>query len=118
MPTATDSAVVNKMVDLILSKAIENGAPSIRIEPTEKTTRVLFQIGDTLRLESVPPRRYYPGILARLKSMAKIDSKAHKKPQEGELKVRFESKDYRIRATFPADGNSGTTILHIQEGRD
>ena len=97
----TDSPVV-RILNAILSEAIQQGASDIHFEPQENGLLVRYRIDGVLQKRHTPPKEYQPQILTRIKVMAKLDIAEHRLPQDGRIKLKMGGRevDFRV-STVP-----------------
>lgn len=82
-------APVVRFVNIIILKAIQDGASDIHIEPDEHMLRVRFRIDGMLRQDEKinPPLGLGPAIVSRIKIMAGLDIAERRAPQDGRMRV-------------------------------
>ncbi len=90
---AYDMPIV-KIVDTLLTHAINEGASDIHIEPEEKDVIVRYRIDGILRKAMILPKPVHQGIIARIKVLSNLKLDEHRLPQDGRFKI--ESDDYKI----------------------
>ena len=93
-----DSQVI-RLVNHILSSAIENGASDIHIEPFEKCVKVRFRIDGELNEISPPPRPIFIPMISRLKILAKMDIAERRIPQDGAIALKIGEKRVDLRVS-------------------
>lgn len=91
---------VVKITNLILTKAVEEKASDVLIEPMEKSMRVRFRIDGVLCEREAPPLNMQPLITSRIKVMANLDIAEHRLPQDGRFRMRIGSKDVDFRVSI------------------
>jgi general secretion pathway protein E len=95
-------APVIRLVNLMISTAMESRASDIHIEPFEKTLRVRYRIDGVLADSESPPKRLQAAILSRIKLMARMNIAERRLPQDGRIRVTVEGKDLDLRvSTIP-----------------
>jgi type IV pilus assembly protein PilB len=99
---SADEAPVVKLVNMILVDAIRRGASDIHLEPYEKVFRVRFRIDGVLHEIMTPPKRLEPALVSRVKIMANLDIAERRLPQDGRIKLRYNTReiDFRV-STLP-----------------
>jgi type IV pilus assembly protein PilB len=99
---SADEAPVVKLVNMILVDAIRRGASDIHLEPYEKVFRVRFRVDGVLQEIMTPPKRLEPAIVSRVKIMANLDIAERRLPQDGRIKLRYNTReiDFRV-STLP-----------------
>ncbi|MBN1885797.1 MAG: type IV-A pilus assembly ATPase PilB [Candidatus Krumholzibacteriota bacterium] len=97
-----EDAPVVKLVNTLISDAVNKGASDIHIEPFEKQLRVRFRIDGMLHEMMSPPIKMKGAMISRLKIMAELDIAEKRVPQDGRIKIRIGSKQIDLRvSTLP-----------------
>jgi len=101
MQHESDSPVI-KMLNVMLTEAIQQGASDIHFEPSENGLGVRYRIDGVLQMRHAPPKEYQAQLITRIKVMSKLDIAEHRLPQDGRIKLRMGSKhiDFRV-STVP-----------------
>ena len=95
-------APVIRLVNLILSRAIESRASDIHIEPFERELKVRYRIDGVLYDVESPPKRLKAATISRIKIMAKLNIAERRIPQDGRIKMKVLGKDVDLRvSTLP-----------------
>ncbi len=95
-------APVIRLVNLIISRAIEARASDIHIEPFDKDLKVRYRIDGILYDVESPPKRLKAAVISRIKIMAKLNIAERRLPQDGRIKMRVLGKDMDLRvSTLP-----------------
>ncbi len=96
-------APVIRLVNQIISRAVETHASDIHIEPFEDRLRVRYRYDGVLHEADNPSARLAPAIISRVKIMAKLDIAERRLPQDGRIKlaVRGTEIDFRV-STIPS----------------
>ncbi len=95
-------APVIRLVNLIISKAIESRASDVHIEPFEKDLKVRYRIDGILYDVESPPKKLKAAIISRVKIMAKLNIAERRLPQDGRIKLKVLGKDIDLRvSTLP-----------------
>ncbi|HXX80880.1 MAG TPA: GspE/PulE family protein, partial [Thermodesulfovibrionales bacterium] len=95
-------APIIKLVNLLITRAVEGRASDIHIEPFEDELKVRYRIDGVLHdIESVP-KRLQAAMVSRIKIMAKLNIAERRLPQDGRirLKVGDGEIDFRV-STIP-----------------
>src|SRR5215470_10410304 len=81
---------------------IEKGASDIHFESYEKIFRIRFRMDGVLHEMLAPPKRLESAILSRLKIMSNLDIAERRLPQDGRIKLRYNTReiDFRV-STLP-----------------
>src|SRR5437773_1496305 len=99
---SADEAPVVKLVNMVLVDAIQKGASDIHFETYEKVFRIRFRMDGVLHEMLSPPKRLESAILSRLKIMSNLDIAERRLPQDGRIKLRYNTReiDFRV-STLP-----------------
>ena len=99
---SADDAPIIKLVNLLVTQAVNDRASDIHIEPGERSLTVRFRIDGVLHEIMHPPKALQAGIASRLKIMADINIAERRVPQDGRMGVVVQGKQIDIRvATLP-----------------
>ena len=104
---SSDAPVV-RLVQLIITEAVQLRASDIHIEPFENRVRVRYRIDGRLVERDNPPRRLLGAILSRIKVLSKLDIAERRRPQDGRIKITADGKDLRV-SVLPT--NHGQSIV-------
>ena len=95
-------APVIRLVNLVLSRAIEARASDVHIEPFERELKVRYRVDGILYDQESPPKRLKAAIISRIKIMARLNIAERRMPQDGRIKMRVLGKDVDLRvSTLP-----------------
>src|SRR5215831_15399920 len=110
--SASDAPVV-RLVNHLITSAVEAHASDIHVEPMENELRVRFRIDGVLQPVESPPQRLASPVISRIKIMAKLNIAERRLPQDGRisLAVRGRDIDFRVATTPGAHGES--VVLRI-----
>jgi general secretion pathway protein E len=92
-------APVIRLVNAIITDAVEKRASDIHIEPFEKDFRVRFRIDGVLSNQAEPPRELKAAIISRLKLMAKLNIAERRLPQDGRIKLKLLGREVDLRVS-------------------
>jgi general secretion pathway protein E len=94
---ASEGPVI-RLVNLIITRAIELRASDIHFEPFEEQFRVRYRIDGVLHDVESPPKRLQSAIVSRVKIMAKLNIAERRLPQDGRIMLRVKGKeiDFRV----------------------
>ncbi len=97
-----DDAPIVRVVNLLVSQAIQDQASDIHIEPAEHELRVRYRIDGVLHEMQSAPKAIQNGVISRLKIMSDIDIAERRKPQDGRMSVVHGGRQIDLRvATLP-----------------
>ncbi len=99
----SEAAPVIRMVNLIVSEGVSQGASDIHIEPMKASLQVRNRVDGLLRKSLELPKWVQGAVISRVKIMAKMDIAEKRLPQDGRISVRTGGKvlDLRV-STMPA----------------
>ncbi|MCK5466214.1 type II/IV secretion system protein [Candidatus Parcubacteria bacterium] len=104
---AIEEAPVSRIVDIVLTHAIEGKASDIHIEPNENELRVRYRLDGVLHNSLVLPKKITPAVTSRIKILADLKIDETRKPQDGRFRFDLskgnnldKSVDLRV-STFP-----------------
>jgi type IV pilus assembly protein PilB len=112
-------APVTKLVQVIISHAIEGHASDIHIEPMESGYRVRFRVDGVLHMSLVLPKEIGPVVISRVKILANLKIDEKRKPQDGRFRLTSNGKeiDFRVSTLPVIDGEKAVLrILDKEEG--
>jgi len=87
-----------RLVDAILADAVKRDASDIHLEPEAGFLRVRYRIDGVLRQVMALHRSYWPGMVVRLKVMAKMNIAETRAPQDGRISLTLAGRpiDFRV----------------------
>ena len=97
-----DNAPVVKLVNWVISQAVDHGTSDVHIEPQANQLAVRFRIDGVLREITTVPRQLANGVASRIKIMADLDISERRVPQDGRVGITVGGKALDLRvATLP-----------------
>jgi len=106
-------APVIRLVNLLLSKALESRASDIHIEPFENRLVVRYRIDGVLHEVESPPRRLSAAVISRVKIMASLDIAERRLPQDGRIKLRIQGKEIDLRVSTVPTMHGESVVMRI-----
>ena len=106
-------APVIRLVNALITRAVEIGASDIHLESGESRLRLRYRIDGVLREIDPPPARLKSAIVSRLKIMAKLNIAERRLAQDGRIRLAVRGKeiDFRVSTTPAIHGES--VVLRI-----
>jgi len=97
-----EDAPIIKIVDVILTNAIEANASDIHIEPSETDVRVRYRIDGILHTSLRLPRNVLAAIISRIKILCNLKIDEQRLPQDGRFHIDLQNRsvDFRV-STLP-----------------
>ena len=108
-----------RLVDAILADAVKRDASDIHLEPESGFLRVRYRIDGVLRQVMALHRSYWPGMVVRLKVMAKMNIAETRAPQDGRISLTLAGRpiDFRVACQQTTHGeNFVLRVLDRQKG--
>lgn len=95
-------APIIKLVNMLITRAVENRASDIHIEPFEDELRIRYRIDGILHdIESIP-KKLQAAIVSRVKIMSKLNIAERRLPQDGRIKLKVGLSEIDLRvSTIP-----------------
>ena len=110
---AEDKAPVVRLLNLIISEAVNMRASDIHIEPFEDRIRIRYRIDGVLVERDSPPRRLLAALTSRVKIMARMDIAEKRRPQDGRIKTRTGGKDFDLRVSILPTSHGQAVVMRI-----
>jgi len=98
-------APIIRLVNLILTRAVESRASDVHIEPFEDELKVRYRIDGVLHDTESTPKKLQAAIISRIKIMAKLNIAERRLPQDGRIKLKVGETEVDLRV-------SSIPILH------
>lgn len=99
---ASEEAPIVKIVDVVLSNAIDAAASDIHIEPSENDVRVRYRIDGILHTSLRLPKNVLSAIVSRIKILSNLKIDEQRLPQDGRFHVDVGKKSVDLRvSTLP-----------------
>lgn len=108
-----DEAPVIRLLNMILSEAISQGASDIHFEPQENDLKVRYRIDGVLQTRQFPMREYHVQLLTRIKVLAKMDIAEHRLPQDGRMKLKMGGRELDFRVSTVPIAHGERIVLRI-----
>ncbi|MEM7166172.1 MAG: ATPase, T2SS/T4P/T4SS family [Planctomycetota bacterium] len=108
-----DDAPVIKLVTMLISNAMKEGASDIHIEPMEKDIRVRYRIDGVCQVKESPPKRLQGPILSRIKIMSRMDMAEKRRPQDGRIKIKLHGREIDLRVSALPSVHGESIVMRI-----
>lgn len=106
-------APVIKLVNHIISEAIEARASDIHLEPFADELLLRYRIDGILHEIEPPPIRLSSAITTRIKIMSKLDISERRLPQDGRIKLKILGKDIDMRVSTLPTLHGESVVMRI-----
>jgi general secretion pathway protein E/type IV pilus assembly protein PilB len=99
---AAQQASVVRLVNEILTEAIETRASDIHVEAQESGLKLRYRVDGVLQRQPTPPEmnRFQAAIVSRLKIMARLNIAEKRVPQDGRIKLRVKGREIDVRVSI------------------
>ena len=109
---AEGSPVIN-LVNMILLKAVRDGASDIHIEPQADKMRIRARI-DGILYEMKPQKmEFHPSVVSRIKVMANLNIAERRLPQDGRIQVKVDGRIIDLRFSSMPGVHGEKVVLRI-----
>lgn len=106
-------APIAKLVDTIITQAINEKASDIHIEPEESLVKIRYRVDGLLKDLMSPPKKLASPIISRLKILSNMDITETRKPQDGRLTFSFKGKDIDFRVSTVRTINGEKMVMRM-----
>ena len=108
-----DEAPIVRVVNLIISQAINDKASDIHIEPEAKNVKVRYRVDGVLHDVMSPPKHIQAPMVSRIKIMANLDIAERRIPQDGKIHLRHEGREFDLRVSTVPCVHGEKTVMRI-----
>lgn len=102
-----------RLVDQIITRAVNNRASDIHFEPDEKVFRVRVRIDGILRQDVLIPKPMQSAVIARLKIMGEMDVAEHRIPQDGRATIYVGRREINLRMSCLPTAHGENIVIRI-----
>ncbi len=110
---AENDAPIIRMINVLLTQALRQGASDIHIEPYEARSVVRFRLDGTLHTVAEPHRGLHAAMLSRIKIMASLDIAEKRLPQDGRISLRLAGRQVDVRVATLPTGFGERAVLRL-----
>ena len=107
------SAPIVRLVQLMISEAVQLRASDIHVEPFEDRVRIRYRIDGVLHERDSLPRRQLAAILSRIKILSQIDIAERRRPQDGRIKVSVGEKELDLRVSVIPTNHGQSAVMRL-----
>ncbi len=108
-----DEAPIVRVVNLIISQAINDKASDIHIEPEAKSVRVRYRVDGVLHEVMQPPKHIQAPMVSRVKIMANMDIAERRVPQDGKIHLRHDNREFDLRVSTVPTVHGEKVVMRI-----
>jgi len=113
------SQPVVRLIDALLTEAVQRGASDIHFEPESSFLRIRYRIDGVLRQMRSLHKSFWPAMVVRMKVMSGMNIAETRAPQDGRISLRLSGRpiDFRVASHPTTHGeNMVLRILDRQKG--
>jgi len=111
-------APVIRLVNVLVQRAVENGASDIHVEPFENRLAVRYRIDGMLHEMESPPARMAAAVISRIKIMARLNIAERRLPQDGRIKVRLQGREIEVRVSTVPTMHGESVVMRLLNRED
>ena len=113
MQRAAKSAPIIRMVNLIVSQAVETGASDIHIEPGKSMLLIRNRVDGLLRQSLEAPKWVQGPVISRIKVMAHMDIAEKRLPQDGRVAIKVGQKSLDLRVSTVPGSHGEKVVIRV-----
>jgi len=117
---ADDDAPIIRLINAVLTSAINENASDIHIEPFENRLVIRFRVDGVLKEVLQSRRAVAPLVTSRIKVMSALDIAEKRLPQDGRISLRIAGRAVDVRVSTIPSGHGERVVLRLldkQAGR-
>ncbi|MCP4776643.1 MAG: type II/IV secretion system protein, partial [Planctomycetaceae bacterium] len=107
------SAPIVRLVQLMITEAVQLRASDIHVEPFEDRVRIRYRIDGVLHERDRLPKRQLGAIISRIKILSSIDIAEKRRPQDGRIKVNVGEKELDLRVSIIPTSMGQSAVLRL-----
>jgi type IV pilus assembly protein PilB len=107
-----------RLVNLIINKAVNEGASDIHIEPDEASLRIRYRISGVMREEAAPSKSMQNEIISRVKIAANLDVSEKRLPQDGRFMMKVDGTAVDLRVSTLPTIHGEKIVIRILDRRN
>ncbi len=104
---------VIRLVNQLISRAIDGRASDIHIEPQQNRLLVRYRVDGILREVASPPTRLRAAIISRVKIMAKLNIAERRLPQDGRIRLAVQGKEFDLRVSTVPTLHGEAVVMRV-----
>ncbi|MEK7652202.1 MAG: GspE/PulE family protein [Patescibacteria group bacterium] len=106
-------APISKIVDVIMTNAIDGNASDIHIEPSEKDVRVRYRQDGILKTAIILPKNVQSAIASKIKILSNLKIDETRLPQDGRFHYETAVKQVDLRVSVLPNVNGEKIVMRI-----
>jgi type IV pilus assembly protein PilB len=113
LEAAVQEAPIVKLVNSIMTEAIQSHASDIHMEPQKSGLRIRYRVDGVLYNKMDIPKQLQPPVISRVKIIAGLDIADHRTPQDGRIGLAVGNRVFDIRVSTLPSLYGEITVLRI-----
>ena len=107
------SAPIVRLVQLMITEAVQLRASDIHVEPFEDRVRIRYRIDGVLVERDSPPRRLLGALLSRIKILSSMDIAERRRTQDGRIKITAGGKELDLRVSMLPTNHGQSCVMRL-----
>ncbi|MEQ8226075.1 MAG: GspE/PulE family protein, partial [Candidatus Eremiobacterota bacterium] len=108
-----DEAPAIKLVNYMLTQAINLGASDIHLEPFPEKVMLRYRVDGVLHEFPPPPFDIFRAVVSRIKIISNMDVAERRLPQDGRSSINVNNRDYDLRVSIIPNVNGEGVVIRI-----
>jgi general secretion pathway protein E len=110
---SASEAPVIRLVNHLITRAVEQRASDIHIEPMQGELRIRYRIDGVLQQVESPPQHLSPLVISRIKIMARLNIAERRLAQDGRIGMAVRGREIDIRVATTPTIHGESVVLRI-----
>lgn len=106
-------APVIRLVNLIITRAVDARASDVHIEPFMNSLKVRYRIDGVLHEVESPAAKLTAAVISRVKIMSKLNIAERRLPQDGRIQLRVQGKEIDLRVSTVPTLHGESVVMRI-----
>ncbi len=108
-----DDAPVVRLVNMIITQALTEGASDIHIQPEVNELRVRYRVDGVLRDAIKIPKGIERALISRIKILSDMNIAERRLPQDGRISLTIQGREYDFRVSVLPGAHGEKAVLRI-----
>jgi type IV pilus assembly protein PilB len=108
-----DEAPAIKLVNYMLTQAVNLGASDIHLEPFPEKVMLRYRVDGVLHEFPPPPLHIFRAVVSRIKIISNMDVAERRLPQDGRSGININNRDYDLRVSIIPNVNGEGVVIRI-----
>jgi type IV pilus assembly protein PilB len=107
------SAPIVRLVQMMITEAVQLRASDIHVEPFADRVRIRYRIDGVLIERDSPPRRLLSALLSRIKILSRMDIAERRRTQDGRIKITAGGKELDLRVSMLPTNHGQSCVMRL-----